>query len=161
MKNYLKYTGVCAAILAIVSFILILCTAAIKSDTLLGDIDGEDALFGFKVLTVEYKGASAGIFGFILLLASIILLVVGAILPALNKHFNGIAGILNLIAAIALIVAGIFILCTKNSWYDVNKDNLASAKSAFDLSVTYAISGVIAIVAGCIAALPAISDFKK
>ena len=155
MKNYLKYTGVCAAILALVSFILILCTTAIKSDTLLGDIDGEDALFGFKILTVEYKGATAGIFGFVLLLASIILLAVGAILPALNKHFNGLAGLLNLIAA------GIFIICTKNSWYDVNKDNIASAKSAFELSVTYGVAGAISIVAGCIASLPAINDFKK
>ena len=161
MKNFLKYNGICAAILGVISFILLLCTKAIKSDTVLEDIKGEDALFGYKYGLVEYDGSKAGLFGFIILLIAIIVLIVGIILPAINKHFKNVSVLLNLIAACALILAGILIFCTKNSWYDVNKDLLLSAKSAFDLSVTYAISGGLSIAAGAIALLPAVANFKK
>lgn len=160
MKKYLKYAGICAAVLALVAFILVVACNAIKGGGY--KAKGMDIIFAKG----DYKYADkalSGLFGFIFLIVAIIILVVGFVLPLVGKGLDPkVAGILNIVAAVLLILAGILIICTKNSFIDENfndKDVAKELKKQVDLTAEYAIAGVLSIVAGLVALAPACADF--
>ena len=157
MKKYLKYAGICALILAAISFILVIACDAIDFEYG-GDAKGTDVIFA-KGDCDGLDKALAGLFGFIFLLVAMVILAVGFILPLVGKGLDAkIAGILNIVAAVLLIVGGILIICTKNSWLDAN-DVPSSMKKYYDLTAEYAIAGILSIVAGVVALAPAYADF--
>ena len=167
MKNLLKYAGICAAVLALIAFILVIACNAMKADFGFGTdkVKGMDAIFA-KGDCKHMDKALAGVFGFIFLIVAIIILVLGFVLPLVGKNMDAkIAGVLNIVAAVLLILAGILIICTKNSWIDANygddltKSQIKELKKNIDLTAEYAIAGVLAIIAGLVALAPAAADF--
>ncbi|MCR5349512.1 MAG: hypothetical protein K6E20_00820 [Acholeplasmatales bacterium] len=163
MKNFLKYSGIIACVLALVAFIMVCACDAMKTETtVLGKTyttktSGMDAIFAKGDCDGADK-ALAGLFGFIFLLVAMVATIVGVVLPLIGKNMDAkIAGIINIAAAVLFILGGILILCTKNSWCDAN--DLEELKDDIDLTVEYAIAGVLAILAGCCCLAPAAADF--
>lgn len=158
MKKYLKYAGICALILAVIAFILVIACNAIDMDGPGGKLKGTDVIFAKGDCDGADK-ALAGLFGFIFLLVAMVILAVGFILPLVGKGLDAkIAGILNIVAAVLLILGGILIICTKNSFLDAN-DVPSAIKKYYDLTAEYAIAGILSIVAGVVALAPACADF--
>lgn len=152
MKTVLKYSGIIAAIFAIVAFIMILACDAVKYETALGTltIKGTIALFGGKASMFTYKLAPLALIAFILMIAALVIILLGIILPiAKVTALDKVSGILNLIAVVALIVAGVFVFITLSNFNSANDLNGGS------LTVGYVFVGIFSIVAGAFAILPA------
>ncbi|MBR3618010.1 MAG: hypothetical protein IKN46_04970 [Acholeplasmatales bacterium] len=150
MKTFLKYSGIIAAIFAIVAFIMILACSAVQYE-LIGThyISGTTVIFGGDSI----KLAPAALIAFILLIVALIIIIAGIVLPlAKVTALDKVSGILNLLAVIALIFAGILIFCTKNSLCDANN----ASKDYYQLTVGYVFAGIFALVAGILAVLPAV-----
>lgn len=176
MKKFLQFSGLIAAVIAIVSFVLLLaCPSMTVTTTFLGktsvtEISGIYGIFGGKVLdsgwswlddNTALKATPTAIIAFVLLIVAMVILIVGALLPILKiKALNKFAGLLNLIAVIALVVAGILVF--------IEVPCFAAAQSTADytystdyhaLGAGWLISGICAIVAGVLAIMPAAADF--
>ncbi len=168
MKKFLQFSGIIAAVIAIVSFILLLTCPALTltagSNTY--DISATYGIFGGKVIEsgwswlddgTAYKATATAIIAFLLLIVSIVILLVGVILPLFKVTFlNRFSGVLNLIAVLALVVAGVFIFvevpCFTSAQGYSNADG-------YSLGAGWVVSGICAIAAGLIAIAPAFADF--
>ena len=151
MKTVLKYSGIIAAIFAIVAFIMLLACNGVTFDwggTTI--IPGTVVLFGGKVGLLTYKLAPLALIAFILIIVALVIIIAGIVLPlAKVTALDKFSGILNLIAVAALIVAGIFVFISAN--------NFASANNISSVTLTpgYVFTGIFTIVAGAFAILPA------
>ena len=165
MKKYFKYAGICALVLSVVAFIMVIACKGMKYEISGGGVTLTEKYKGMDIIFAKgdfknFDKAMAGVFGFILLLVAIVLTAVGVILPLVGKSLDAkIAGIINIVAAVLFILAGILIICVKNSWLDAN-DAPSNAKKYYDLTVEYAIAGILSILAGVVTLAPAIADFK-
>ena len=163
MKKFLKYTGVCSLLLAVVAFILMMATNAIGvgSGNLQLVTKGTVAIFGASEDTilgpVKTNPSVLALIGWILLLVGLVIVLLGVILPLLKvKALENIAGILNLVAVICFILAGVFMFCVVPTFAAANDwgstDNAA-------IGAGWVIGGILSIVAGVVAILPAIANF--
>lgn len=155
MKTFLKYSGVCAAVFAIVAFIMLLACNAITYESLLGttNVGGTIVLFGGKIGALTYKLAPLALIAFILIIVALVIIIAGIVLPlAKVTALDKFSGILNLIAVAALIVAGIFVFISANNFASVNEI------SSGNLTPGYVFTGIFAIVAGVLAVLPAVAN---
>ncbi len=158
MKKFLQFSGIIAAVLAIVAFILLMATngAVYKAGNSQYNYPGTLVLFGGKMDYVNYKLAATGLIGWILILVAIVILLAGFILPLLKVNaLEKFAGILNLVAVIALVVGGILLFFSAAAFHGAN-DSVTSEKTA--LGVGWVFAAILAIVAGAIAILPAVMD---
>lgn len=154
MKTFLKYSGVCAAVFAIVAFIMLLACNGVTYDwggttTIAGTV----VLFGGKVGIITFKLAPLALIAFILIIVALVIIIAGIVLPlAKVTALDKFSGILNLIAVAALIVAGIFVFISAN--------NFASANDISSVTLTpgYVFTGIFAILAGVLAVLPAVAN---
>ena len=178
MKKFLQFSGLIAAVVAIVSFVLMMACPSITYTVVyngktIGDplvLSGVEGIFG-KTGTTEFYGKTStytvynptvsAIIAFVLLIVAMLILIVGALLPILKvKALNKFAGLLNLIAVIALVVAGVLVFievpcfCAAQS----TKDHTMST-DGWTLNAGWIISGICAIVAGVLAIAPAFADF--
>ncbi len=160
MKNVAKYSGFIAIVFAAVAIVMMFVCKAVKYDAVLGSdqfVKGTTVLFGKKEETwfgtAEIKLAPAALIGLILLAAAIVLLILNVALTGSKKKKS--FSLFELLAAVALIVGGVLVICTKNSFLDAN-DIASNAKKYYDLTVAYAIAGVLAIVGGVCALAPAV-----
>lgn len=167
MKKYLKYSGLCAAVLAIVAFILVMVGQSIvyAHD---GDIDGiasaAEMIFGGTrgsgVLVVKVNLAATALIGWILLLAGMLIVIAGVVLPLLKvRALEKFAGVLNLVAVGAMVTAGILFLFSKPAWQSANPDLAQFIPDEAGLSANFVIGAILSIVAGAVAILPAAFDF--
>lgn len=164
MKKFLKYSGIIAAILAIVAFILMLACPAVRS----GDdivAKGTTVLFGKKetstVLGVTFTGetklAWSALVGWIFVIVALIILLLGIILPLVKvTALEKFAGVLNLVAVVLLIVAGVFAFISLSVFCTAN--GLDSVPEKWSLGAGWVIAGILAIVGGVVAILPAVVD---
>ena len=176
MKTLLKFSGIISAVLAIVAFILLLATPGVTitaKENIFGSKDtstvaGTFCIFGGKekineYLSINYAATWAGVLAFILILVALVILICAIILPLLKvKALDKFAGVLNLVAVISLILAGVFAFCIVAAFKAANKVKDASnflGSSTYGIGAGWVVVGIIAIVAGVFAVLPAASDF--
>lgn len=165
MKKFLQFSGIIAAVLAIVAFILLLATpAAMRGDEIVAK--GTTMLFGkkeavvvagFNLGTSEVKLAWSALLAWIFVIVALVILLLGIILPLLKvTALQKFAGILNLVAVVLLVVAGIFAFISLAVFCSAN--GLDSVPEKWSLGAGWVIAGILAIVAGAIAILPAAMD---
>ena len=170
MKKVLQFAGVISLALAVIAFILMLATPAIvlSSGNSQYIYKGTVVLFGSKesaniagliTLTSETKPSVLALIGFILIIVALVILLLGVILPLLKvKALEKFAGVLNLVAVAALVTAGILIFFTEPAFGAANEWSEESIK-AWTLGGGYIAAGILSIVGGAIAILPAAIDF--
>ena len=172
MKKFLQFSGLIAAVVAIVAFILMLAcpsmTYSVAGKTY--EISGTYGIFGGKVLdtgwswldtNTAFKATASAIIAFVLLIAAIVILLLGAILPLFKvTALNKFSGLLNIIAVIALVVAGVLIFieipcfgaAQSTSDYTYSTDGYA-------LGAGWIVAAICAIAAGVLAIAPAFANF--
>ena len=162
MKKFLKFSGICAFLLALVAFILMMATPAVmyKGDDVIAK--GIVAIFGSKdkvaMFTVETKPAWSALLAWIFVLVDLLVLCLGVVLPLLKvKKIEKFAGLMNLCAVVLLVLAGVFMFITTPVFYNVN--GVDSVPSNVALGAGWVIAGILAILAGVVAILPAVADF--
>ena len=164
MKKFLKYTGVCALILAVVAFILQMATNAIVigNGSLQAVKKGTVAIFGETQSTIlgdaVTKPSILALFAWILLLVAILIVLLGVLLPIFKvKALKNVAGILNLVAVVCFIIAGVFMFCVVPTFYSANGYDSVPNNAA--IGAGWVIAGILSILAGVVAVLPAVGDF--
>lgn len=168
MKKVLQFAGVISLALAVIAFILMLATPAIvlSSGNTQYIYKGTVVLFGSKetasiagliTLTSETKPSVLALIGFILIIVALVILLLGVILPLLKvKALEKFAGVLEIAACAALVVAGIFMFLAVPTFFAANEVDVP--KSA-GLGAGWVIGGILAIIAGAFAILPACANF--
>ena len=175
MKTLLKYSGIISAVLAIVAFILLLATPALSytvasnfsSDKSVTEVAGTLAIFGGEqkmfLGTFKWYPTWAGLLAFIFIIVALIILICAIILPLLKvKALDKFAGALNLVAVISLILAGIFAFCIVAAYKAANGDASGAGfltTASYSIGAGWVIAGILSIVAGVFAVLPAATDF--
>ena len=175
MKKLLKFSGICAAVIALVGFILLMTTPilelhgdngwAIVGGGVFGGGTFKSQLGGYIVEhAADSKLAWTGLIGWILMLVAILILIAGFVLPLLKINtLEKFAGILNLVAVISLVVAGILVFVSAPVFQHANGAEVGGewqdAYTNYTLGVGWIFAGILAIVGGCLAILPAAVDF--
>ncbi len=172
MKKFLQFSGLIAAVFAIVAFILMLAcpsmTYTLGSKTY--EISGVYGIFGGKVLDTGWswldtntalKATASAIIAFVLLIAAIVILLLGAILPIFKvTALNKFSGLLNLIAVIALVVAGVLIFIEIPCFGAAQStSDYTYSTDGYSLGAGWIISAICAITAGVLAIAPAFANF--
>ena len=169
MKKILPYTGVIAALLAIVPFILIMTTPiTIYQTTVFGatvtyEFQGIIALFGgvqkgILGTDVEFVLSPDALVSWILLMVGIVLLLAAFFLPlAKVQAVQRFAGLMNLVAALVLVVGGVMLFLAKNDFLSVNE----LGTDGYQATAGWIISGILALAAGVCATVPSIADFVE
>ena len=162
MKKFLRYSGICALLLALDAFILMMATPAIVGTNSDFAVKGTIAVFGgsekiFGALAVTYSPSALALIGWILGLVGLIIVLCGVVLPLLKVNaLVKFAGLLNLIAVICFVIAGIFMFIVIPTWFGANNmdvpDNVA-------IGAGWIIGAILYIAAGVVAILPAAADF--
>lgn len=170
MKTFLKYSGILAAVVAIVGFILMMTTPAFAYFPQNGDpqyLTGAQALFGEEVtgslggfITLNAGHINAvwsATLGWILAIVGIIALICGVILPLLK--LEKFAALVNIIALAALLLAGVFVFVSQPCTFTLKGASEASELyKDFALNATWVIAGILYLVAGGLAILPTAMD---
>lgn len=168
MKKFLKFSGIIAAALALVGFILLIaCHGIVGKDDPAGNWYSAGAvLFGngpakvtaFWVFTGTFEGQASGaaLVAWIFSLVALLALIVGVLLPLLKvKVSDKVAGLVNLCAVVLMITAGILVFFTVPSWMGSNGYN----SDGWGLSAGYVIAAILYIASGAVAICPAVVDF--
>ena len=165
MKKYLKFSGVVAALFALIAFILMMATPAImyKDDVVASGIvalfgqKGETPLLG---LPTETKLAWSALVAWIFVITALVILISGIVLPILKvKALNKFMGLSNCLAALLLVVGGVFTFITIVVFFTANgADNVPD--NCY-LGAGWIIAGVLEILAGLLTALPLVAEFGK
>ena len=175
MKKALKFSGLVAAVLATLAFILMMFTPAVTTQGIVGgtyELPGTAAIFGHngdglsagQILSFCNKDGVipatwSAIIAWILMMAAVVILLLGVILPLFKvKALTKFAGLLNLIVVIALVVAGIFMFIQVPTFLGAAG---RSDASGYALGAGWIISAIVAIVAGVCAILPAAVDLAS
>lgn len=175
MKTVLKFSGIISAVIAIVAFILLLATPALSytvasnfsADKTVTNVSGTLAIFGGEqktfLGTFKWYPTWAGLLAFILIIVALVILCCAIILPLLKvKALEKFAGVLNLVAVISLILAGIFAFCIVAAYKAANGDASGASflgTASYSIGAGWVIAGILSIVAGVFAVLPAAFDF--
>ncbi|MBO4856878.1 MAG: hypothetical protein J5511_05905 [Bacilli bacterium] len=171
MKKFLQFSGFIALVLGLVAFILLMAShSVVYADNTANWYSGISAVFGGGTAQVSIAGWSnsgsvnaklawPALIGWILILVAMIILLAGVVLPLLKvKALEKFAGVLNLVAVAALVTAGILIFFTEPAFGAANEWSEESIK-AWTLGGGYIAAGILSIVGGAIAILPAAIDF--
>jgi hypothetical protein len=166
MKTFLKFAGAISAVLALVTFILMMATPAVTytlsvgSNSSVSEVAGVKAIFGDGD---NYGASWAGLLSWIFVLVSLLILVAGVVLPLLKvKGIAKFAGLLNLVAVLLLVAAGIFMFCEVPAFQAVAGDgsfNIGGVGGSYGLGAGWVIGAIISLGAGAVAILPTIMDF--
>ena len=163
MKKVLQFSGFISLVLVVVTFILMLASNAVVGSTSLGDysVAGSTAIFGKTdtVLgtTVHTNPSALGLIAWILILVGMLIVIAGIVLPLLKvTALEKFAGVLNLVAVCCFVLGGIFMFIVVPTFYAAND---ADVPSGAGIGAGWVIGGILAIVAGAIAILPAAMDF--
>ena len=163
MKKVLQFSGLISAVLGIIAFVLMMATPAL-SVTLFGGttyVAGTTAIFGSTTKTIFGDAVThpspLALIGWILALAGLVLVLLGVILPLLKvKALVKFAGLMNLISVICLVLAGIFMFLVVPTFIAANGGEVSEIHK---IGAGWVIGGILAIVAGAFAILPAAADF--
>jgi len=166
MKTLLKLSPLCALLLSIGSFVLLMVTPALTNTyTVLGKtitdfysafavIFGKGQASLLSVL-VDYEGTLAwsALLAWIFVGAAALLLLIsfiGALLK--NKSAKKFSGLIALLSAGLLLAAGIFLFFTKAAFYGANG---LSTNDSYQLGAGWIIAAILALAGGLFSLLPA------
>ena len=164
MKKVLQFAGLISLVLGVVAFILMMATPAVIQP-LVGDTQtvyaGTTAIFGKTESTilgdVVTKPSVLALIGWILLLIGMIIVALGVILPLFKvKALEKFSGILDIVALACFVVGGIFMFLVVPTFYAANEWDVADNTQ---IGAGWVIGGIVAIVAGAFAILPAAAAF--
>ena len=168
MKKVLQFAGLISLALGVVAFILMMATDAVIQP-LVGDTQtiyaGTTAIFGkttstdviIGTVTNTIKGSPLALIGWILMLVALIIVLLGVVLPLLKvTALEKFAGILNLVALACFVVGGIFMFLVVPTFYAANEWDM---NDSVKIGAGWVIGGIVAIVAGAFAILPAAAAF--
>ena len=154
MKQFLKFAGFVALGLALIGFILMMATPAIKfhGNTL---AEGTDAIFGKKVAGYDvFKPSVLALFAWIFVLLSMLFLMVNAVLVLVKKDiFAKHAKIIFIVLAILLILAGVFMFLVIPTFISTNGGGSADGTS---IGVGWIIGAILLIGAGAVCCMKAL-----
>ena len=172
MKKLFKFAPLCALLLAIVAFILLLAGQALVHDyQLLGSnmhdyLSGQVILFGQGEVvalgtTGKYtaddgvKNAWNAILAFIFIIVALVALLLSSVMVFVKiKAVEKFSGIIALVAGALLLVAGIFVFFTKDAFATAN--DWKNALEDYNLGAAWVVSAILAIVGGVVSAFPAV-----
>lgn len=164
MKKVLQFAGLISLVLGVVAFILMMATPAVIQP-LVGDTQtvyaGTTAIFGKTESTilgdVVTKPSVLALIGWILILVAMIIVALGVILPLFKvKALEKFSGILDIVALACFVVGGIFMFLVVPTFYAANEWDVADNTQ---IGAGWVIGGIIAIIAGAFAILPAAAAF--
>ena len=164
MKKVLQFAGLISLVLGVVAFILMMATPAVIQP-LVGDTQtfyaGTTAIFGKTESTilgdVVTKPSALALIGWILLLVAMIIVALGVILPLFKvKALEKFSGILDIVALACFVVGGIFMFLVVPTFYAANEWDVGDKTQ---IGAGWVIGGIVAIVAGAFAILPAAAAF--
>lgn len=164
MKKVLQFAGLISLVLGVVAFILMMATPAVIQP-LVGDTQtvyaGTTAIFGKTESTilgdVVTKPSVLALIGWILMLVAMIIVALGVILPLFKvKALEKFSGILDIVALACFVVGGIFMFLVVPTFYAANEWDVGDKTQ---IGAGWVIGGIIAIVAGAFAILPAAAAF--
>lgn len=164
MKKVLQFSGLISLVLAIVAFILMMASDAVIQP-IAGNTQtvyaGTTAIFGKTESTilgdVVTKPSALALIGWILILVGMIIVCAGVVLPLLKINaLEKFAGILNLVALVCFVLGGIFMFLVVPTFYAANEWDVQDSTK---IGAGWVIGGIIAIVAGAFAILPAAAAF--
>ena len=171
MKKFLKFSGIVALVFALVAFILLMAAhSVVYADNTANWYSGISAVFGNGTAQVDIMGWSKSgsvdaklawpaLIGWILMLVAMVIILLGIVLPLVKvKALDKFAGVLNLVAVGALVTAGILVFFTEPAFGAANEWSEEAIK-AWTLGGGYVAAGILSIIGGAVAILPAAVDF--
>ena len=175
MKKVLQFSGLISLVLVVVAFILMMASpAVVGTSEVLGsksitNLNGINAVFGkgsdltaaetlwFANSDGKIVLSATSLIGWILLLAGLVIVLCGIILPLFKVNaLEKFAGLLNLIAVVCFVLGGIFMFLVVPTLYGANGRDVADGAG---IGAGWVIGGILAIVGGAFAILPAAMDF--
>lgn len=178
MKKFLQFAGLISLVLAAVGFILMMATHALEysaansvasasswySGTAVifgkGPYEVSGSVLGFGGTgqgTFEGNPAATSLLAWIFALVAIVIILLGVVLPLLKINaLQKFAGLLNLIAVCLLVIGGVFAFLTLPVFSAANEWN---GTDGWSLGAGWVIAGILYIVAGVIAIMPAAANF--
>ena len=166
MKKLLQFSGLISLVLAIVAFILMMATNALVNSS--GNLQvvtaGTTAIFGKTESTilgdVVTKPSALALIGWILMIVGMIIVCLGVVLPLLKINaLEKFSGILDIVALVCFVVAGIFMFLVVPTFYAANGVEAKDIPDSAAIGAGWVIGGILAIVAGAFAILPAAAAF--
>lgn len=170
MKKFLQFSGLIALGLALVAFILLMaCPSVVYLDNVNNWYSGLAAIFaggkvqgtlGGATITTDFDGklAATALIAWILIVVAMLILIAGVVLPLLKiKALEKFAGLLNLVAVCSLVIAGVLVFFTVPVFASAN--DWGNAVDGWGLGAGWIIAGILAILGGVVAILPAASTF--
>ena len=171
MKKLLKFAPLCALLLAVVAFILLLATNGLTyanevgGTKLTGFYSASAVMFGqgkYQAaagggsLTVDWEGKGAwnAVLAFIFVIVALVALLVSAITVFVKiKALEKFGGLIALVAGGLLLVAGIFVFFTKGAFSAANE---LGDMDKWGVGAGWIVAAILAIVAGVVSAFPAV-----
>ena len=163
LKKILPFTGLIAAVLAIVTLILMMACPVGVYTASSGDksyvsgiaaIFGETKELGFGISSTIKLGW-AGLLGWILIVVAILALIVAAVLQFVLKKKPQLGSILAIVAGVCAIVAGIFCFCGLAAVNSANVTEVSGTKiymfNDYNLGAGWVIAGILGLCAGGVA----------
>ncbi len=166
MKKLLKFAPLCALLLAIVAFILMMATHSLvyNGDNINSWYDGASAIFGKGKsqiggsglsLVGDFEGKLAwnALLAWIFILVALLALLISSVMVFVKiKALEKFGGLIALISGGLLLVAGIFLFFTLPAFASANEANM----DKWGLGAGWVIGAILAIVGGVVSALPAV-----
>ena len=167
MKKVLKFAPLCALVLAIVAFILMMATNSVvyNGNNINSWYDGVSAIFGKGKsqlgggglsLVGDFEGKLAwnALLAWIFILVALLALLVSSVTVFVKiKALEKFGGLIALISAGLLLVAGIFLFFTVPAFAGANEWNNSDG---WALGGGWVVAAILAIVAGAVSAFPAV-----
>lgn len=155
MKKILPFAGFVAALLGIISFILILATNSVSyvNGNIIVDYSGAQGIFGGEGVITDLKANGGAIVAFILLILGILAVAAASVLPLIKK-FEKYANCIEVSGAVLLLTAAILIFCEVPMFCGVN--GLSDAAKYYRLDAGWVVAGILAILGACVAVVPTV-----
>ena len=167
MKNLLKFAPLCALVLAIVTFILMMASHSLVYVDGNANMwyDGLAAIFGKGQsqlggagisLIADFDGTLAwnALLAWIFVLVALIALLVSSVTVFVKiKALEKFGGLIALVSGGLLLVAGIFLFFTLPAFAGANDWN---SMDKWGLGAGWVIAAILAIIGGAVSALPAV-----
>ena len=150
MKKLLKYVPICAAVLALVAFILFCACNVIDVDTGLGvgHLKGMDVIFN-KDYFIDDQPNFAVLFAWLAGLLGLLAGAAYAVLGLLGKGPEKVLKILGLVAGGLLVFSGIIVMFAEADYLGhVPSDAKKAVDDAAKFTFGYAFAGILNILAG-------------
>ena len=171
MKKLLKFAPLCALLLALVAFILILAGHSMSYAAeefgvkVTGWMDGPAALFGkgkSEMVSgsvsvageVDGKGAWNAVLAFIFVIIALVALLLSSLMVFVKiKALEKFSGLIALVAGGLLLVAGIFLFFTVPAFAGANE---WKNSDGWGLGGAWVVAAILAILGGLVSACPAV-----